>query len=66
MHFQLNFPGYARFSTEAYRSAKGMAPLRSMTGFAGNFQNMTGEDDEKPAKLLRVIAKVLDNTYRDR
>ena len=43
--FQLNSNVHARRSTEAH-AAKAMAPLRSMTGFAGNFENMTGEDDE--------------------
>ena len=58
-HIQLNLNVHARRSTEAH-AAKAMAPLRSMTGFAGNFENMTGEDDE-PAKLSHAIAKAIEN-----
>ena len=58
-HIQLNLNVHARRSTEAH-AANAMAPLRSMTGFAGNFENMTGEDDE-PAKVSHAIAKAIDN-----
>ena len=58
-HIQLNLNVHACRSTEAH-AAKAMAPLRSMTGFAGNFENMTGEDDE-PAKVSHAIAKAIDN-----